>query len=378
MSRIIYLDNAATSYPKPEICLNEINKCMREYCANPGRGSHYMSIKAAEKIYETREIIGKIINADKPERIVFTQNTTMSINMAVKGLLKNGDEVIISSMEHNSVWRAVNSLSDKGVIVKTVWADKNGRVSSQDIKNEITPKTKLVCITHVSNVTGSINDIYEIGNMLSREKIIFMVDAAQSIGIIPIDVKKCKIDLLAFPGHKGLLGPMGTGGLFVSEGVHLDTIIEGGTGSVSESRYQPDFLPDRLESGTVNMPGISGLCASVEFIKKIGIDKIENHEKKLGKRLCEILGNINGITIYGGENKTGVVSVTHKDLEPAYMAEILDREYKIAVRSGLHCSPLAAKTLGTEEGGTLRFSPGIFNSIKDIEYAGMAVKRIIE
>jgi len=378
MNNIIYLDNAATSFPKPDICIYEMNKSLKQYCANPGRGSHRMSIAAAEKIYETRELIAKIINAENFERIIFTQNTTMSINMAIKGILKAGDEVIISSMEHNSVLRAVKKLSKKGVKVKTVWAQSDGRVKTEDILKEITPKTRLVCITHVSNVTGSINDIEEIGKKLYGKNIKFMVDAAQSIGIVPVDVKKYKIDLLAFPGHKGLLGPMGTGGLYVADEIELDTIIEGGTGSMSESAYQPLFMPDRFESGTMNVPGISGLCGSLKFINNIGIEQIGYHEIQLGKKLGEMVGNINGITVYGAKNKTGVVSVTHKKYEPSYIAERLDREYKIAVRSGLHCSPLAAKTIGAEKGGTLRFSPGIFNTFLDIEKTAIALKRIVE
>lgn len=375
---VIYLDNAATSFPKPSAAIFEFEKCMREYSANVGRGAHKMSLDALYKVYEVRENLTEFFGGDNPERMIFTLNTTMSLNMGIKGVLKSGDEILISGMEHNSVLRSAYSLKEKGVSLKIIPPLKTGEVTKEAVEKLITDKTRLVCITHVSNVCGTVNNIKEIGKFLKEKNILFMVDAAQSAGILPVNIKECNIDILAFPGHKGLLGPMGTGGLYVKDGIELKTIIEGGTGSLSESPYQPDFLPDRLESGTINLPGIASLGAALSFVKRAEISYIEMHEKKMGRLLAEKIGNIKGVNILGGGEKTGIVAITVDNIDSALIGERLDREYGVAVRTGLHCSFLAAQTLGIEKGGSVRFSPGIFTTEREIDKAAYALSKIAE
>ncbi len=377
--RVIYLDNAATSFPKPPSVYKEIWWCMNGYAANPGRGAHRMSILAAEKVYEAREELAKLFKIENPSRIFFYKNATEALNTGIKGVLRPGDEIIISPMEHNSVYRPAKRLEAKGVKVVISNHIADGIISLQNIKEKITPNTRLVCITHVSNVTGGINPVREIGRYLNNTGILFMVDAAQSAGSIPIDVKNDCIDILAFPGHKGLLGPMGTGGLYVREGIDIYPLLEGGTGGNSETPYLPDIYPERMESGTVNLPGLAGLCEGTKYVLKLGCEQIGYYEKRLAQKLAEGLSTIKGIKILGPQNpilRSNVVSITSEKADGATMAERLDREFYIATRSGLHCAPLAARTLGIEE--SLRFSVGPFNTEKDISEALFAMKKITE
>ncbi len=288
---MIYLDNAATSFPKPSEVYDQVLNCMKNYCANPGRGSHDMSVKSALKIMETREEICELFNIPSPLNLIFTSNATEALNISIKGALKRGDHVISTVIEHNSVLRPLHSLFEDGVEVTLVGVDKSGYINFNDIKKEIKKNTKMIITNHTSNVLGSIQDIKSIGRISKDNGIIFMVDASQSAGVIPIDVENDHIDLLAFPGHKGLFGPQGTGGLFIRDGIKLRNFKEGGTGSNSHFMVQPDFVPDQFESGTLNTPGIAGLCEGVKFIKKIGLDNIRKYEEELLWYLLEQIKN---------------------------------------------------------------------------------------
>ncbi|AJG99480.1 cysteine desulfurase [Clostridium beijerinckii] len=375
---MIYLDNAATSFPKPSEVYNEVLKCMKSYAANPGRSSYDMAIKAASKIMETREEICKLFNIPSPFNLIFTSNATEALNIGIKGVLEKGDHVISTVIEHNSVLRPLHSLSENGVEVTLVSADKAGYVNIRDIKEVINKNTKMVIINHVSNVLGSVQDIKNIGNLLKSKGIIFMLDASQSVGSIPIDVEENNIDLLAFSGHKGLLGPQGTGGLFIREGIKLKNFKEGGTGSNSHFMIQPDFMPDQFESGTLNTPGIAGLGEGIKFINRIGIDNIQKCEKELISYLLEELKKLSYVKIYGSDSvkrKGSVISFNIDGIDASIVGDQLNEE-GIAVRTGYHCAPLIHELIGTEYAGTVRISPGYFNTFDDIEKLLVAIMRI--
>jgi cysteine desulfurase family protein len=378
---MIYLDNAATTFPKPESTYYYMNKYTRETAANPGRGSHSMAVESAEIIFETRELLAEFFNIEDSMNIVFTKNCTESLNIAIKGVLKKGDHVITTSMEHNSVLRPLSTMESRGVAMTIVQADEFGMINPKDIEKEIRKNTRMVVSTHVSNLTGTIMPIEEIGKICREKGVLFMVDSAQSAGLLEIDVKKQNIDILAFPGHKNLFGPMGIGGLYVSEDVEIDTFIEGGTGSMSSEIIQPDFMPDKLESGTPNLPGIAGLKGGLEFILETGRETIRKREDQLVKVFLETISSTWNIESYGPKDlkyRSGVVLVNIKDLDSSELASILDRKYSIAVRPGYHCAPLAHKTIGTYEKGAVRFSMSWFNTLKDIEQASQALIKIAE
>ena len=366
---MIYLDNAATSFPKPSEVYDQVLNCMKNYCANPGRGSHDMSVKSALKIMETREEICELFNIPSPLNLIFTSNATEALNISIKGALKRGDHVISTVIEHNSVLRPLHSLFEDGVEVTLVGVDKSGYINFNDIKKEIKKNTKMIITNHTSNVLGSIQDIKSIGRISKDNGIIFMVDASQSAGVIPIDVENDHIDLLAFPGHKGLFGPQGTGGLFIRDGIKLRNFKEGGTGSNSHFMVQPDFVPDQFESGTLNTPGIAGLCEGVKFIKKIGLDNIRKYEEELLWYLLEQIKKLSYVKIYGSDSKkqkSAVISLNVDGIDASIVGEQLN-ERGIAVRTGYHCAPLIHDVIGTEYAGTVRVSPGYFNTFEDIE-----------
>lgn len=368
---MIYLDNAATTLIKPYAVINSMSEFLNGYCANPGRGGHKMSINAGNKVYECRELIAKLFNIKRPENIVFTLNTTMALNIAILGFLHRNSHVVISGMEHNSVYRPVKSI---GCDVSIAMPDPTGYVSLQSVKNAVKPNTSLIIITHASNVVGTINPITEIGRFAKERKIPFLVDAAQSAGVLDIDVERDNISMLAFAGHKMLLGPTGTGGLFISPDINLSPIISGGTGSVSESPYQPDFLPDRLESGTLNSVGIVGLSEGVKFILKNKTESIRKYENELTDRLIAEICNMKNIKIYGGADRVGVVSFSTDKMDSVTFANKLD-ELNIASRGGLHCAPLAHQSLKTD-GGLTRLSVSCFNKKSDILNAVDAIYKI--
>lgn len=366
---MIYLDNAATSFPKPSEVYDQVLNCMKNYCANPGRGSHDMSVKSALKIMETREEICELFNIPSPLNLIFTSNATEALNISIKGALKRGDHVISTVIEHNSVLRPLHSLFEDGVEVTLVGVDKSGYINFNDIKKDIKKNTKMIIINHTSNVLGSIQDIKSIGRISKDNGIIFTVDASQSAGVIPIDVENDYIDLLAFPGHKGLFGPQGTGGLFIRDGIKLRNFKEGGTGSNSHFMVQPDFVPDQFESGTLNTPGIAGLCEGVKFIKRIGLDNIRKYEEELLWYLLEQIKKLSYVKIYGSDSKkqrSAVISLNVDGIDASIVGEQLN-ERGIAVRTGYHCAPLIHDVIGTEYAGTVRVSPGYFNTFEDIE-----------
>lgn len=377
---MIYLDNAATSFPKPVEVYSEVLRCMENYAANPGRSSHDMAVEASSKIMDTRQELSEFFNIPSLLNIIFTCNATEALNTGIKGILKQGDHVISTVIEHNSVLRPLKYLSEKGITFTLLGVDENGYLNINNLKKKIRRNTKAIIINHTSNVLGTIQDIRAIGEIARDLGIIFMVDASQSAGVIPIDVQRDNIDLLAFPGHKGLYGPQGTGGLFIREGLELDAFKQGGTGSESFSMKQPNFLPDRFESGTLNTPGIAGLCAGIKFIRKIGIENIRKHEIMLVEYLVKELSKLSYVKIYGGpdyKNRGAVVSLNIDNIDVSEVGELLNKK-GIAVRTGFHCAPLIHYIIGTNRTGTVRISPGYFNSLDDIEKLIKALKDIHE
>lgn len=369
---MIYLDNAATTHKKPRCVADTLYRLTKHMSANAGRGSNSFSVRAGEIIYDAQEALASLFHVKNPERIIFTQNTTQALNFAIHGFLRKEDSVVITSMEHNSVLRPVFY---SGCRCNVVFADKDGFVSTDKMEKAIDDGTKLVIINHVSNVTGSRQDIEKICEIAKKKGAAVLVDAAQSGGVFDIDAEKTGIDMLAFAGHKALMGPLGTGGLYVREGIELYPILQGGGGTDSENPYQSEAMPDRLTSGTQNMPAIGALASGVRFVSKIGIDSIRNHEKKLAGYFYDEMTKRKNITVYGKRPECGVVSINVKNYNCIEAARILNDEYKIAVRAGLHCAPLAHKTIQSGA-GTVRLSFGYFNTAGDAERAADAIKKL--
>jgi cysteine desulfurase family protein len=377
----IYLDNAATTFPKPEQVYLAMDSTFRGVGVAPGRGVYKQGIDASRIFFEAREAISTLIGCSDPSRVVFTHNATAALNLAVTGLLKPGDHVVTTSMEHNALARPIYEANKKGVEVTWVNGDKDGYVSSESIISALRPNTKLVAMIHCSNVTGAVNSLYEIGNFLKGKDLFFLVDAAQSLGIIPIDVNNMSIDLLAASGHKGIFGSLGTGFLYVGKDVELNPLILGGTGNNSSSLEQPESLPERFESGTMNTPAIAALKVGVDFVLSKGLDLILEKEMLLIDKLLNGLSEIPYIILYNKQNRLprgNVVSFNVKNLDPSYIGFCLGQEYGINVRTGLHCAPLAHKTIGTFPEGTVRVSPGFFNSKEDIEFFLSAIRNIVK
>jgi len=378
---LIYFDNAATTFPKPDGVYQSIQHHLKNYAANPGRSGHKMAFEAGKTIFLVRELLCQLFNIENPMQLIFTSNATDSLNLAIKGLLKAGDHVITTSMEHNSVLRPIKSLESKGVTNTIIECDEFGQLDPRKISEEIKTNTKLIVLTHASNVTGNIMPIEAVGKIAKENNICFLVDAAQTAGVYPIDVQEMGIDLLALPAHKGLLGIQGLGVLYIREGLEIDHSKEGGTGSKSEELLQPLFLPDRYESGTPNTPGIVALGSGIEFILNEGIDKIRRREEQLTEYFLDGLRKIPKIKIYGAHHiakQAAVISINIGDEDSSEIGSILDESFDIAVRAGLHCAPLAHRTIGTFEQGTIRFSLGYFNTEYEIDKAIEALKIICE
>lgn len=376
---LIYLDNAATTWPKPESVYQAVDNCLRLMGANPGRGGHSMARQASLLLYEAREGLAELFGIEDPNQIVFTHNATDAICMSVFGLLRPGDRIITTAMEHNAVARAVRFVEAKGVHVTIIPCSDDGQLDMTAMRAAISDKPKAVIMSHASNVTGTIMPVAEVGEMTRRLGVVLVVDAAQTAGVEAIDVGAMGIDILAFSGHKGLLGPQGTGGLYVNETVGVTPLRVGGTGSLSESDKQPEFMPDRLESGTPNTPGIAGLKAGVRFILATGRINIQAKELALTQLLLEGLKDIATVKLYGtasAAGRTAVVSFTLAGKDSGLVAHALDREYGIACRAGLHCAPWAHETLGTIKTGTVRLSPGYFNTQAEIEQVIAAVRAL--
>ncbi|MFP5494205.1 aminotransferase class V-fold PLP-dependent enzyme [Parvimonas sp. G1641] len=378
---MIYLDNGATSFPKPKVVTDKIMECYLGYAGNPGRSGHKLAMKMDLEIYETREKICKLINGTEVLNVIFTFNATDSLNLAIKGVLEEGDHVITTSMEHNSVLRPLNQLRKDGKIeLSIVYADEKGYIDPQKIFEALTPNTKMIVTTHMSNVFGTIVDIKAIGDFCKENNILYLVDASQSIGVLDIDVQEMNIDLLAFPGHKALFGPMGTGALYIKEGIIVKPLKEGGTGSYSYSIDQPDLYPDSLESGTPNGVGIIALGKGIDFINEVGLENIRNHEMSLKNHFIELLKDNEDVILYGtlDDRQGAVVSLNVKDMDSSEISYILSDEFDIYTRPGFHCAPLAHKTMGTEELGAIRFSFGYYNTLEEIDKTVEALLNIIE
>ncbi|KUO49746.1 MAG: cysteine desulfurase [Desulfitibacter sp. BRH_c19] len=381
--RQIYLDNAATSYPKPPSVVKAINEYFSEIGVSPGRGGYRLGLDAGRKLLIARETIGNFFNCDDPSMVVFTMNITYAINLVIRGVLKEGDHVITSSLEHNSVARPLEALKQSGIIDYTiVQANEEGFVNPDHIRKSIRKNTKLIVLNHASNVFGGLQPAEEIGQIATQHGLLYLLDTAQTAGSILIDMKKLGVNFLAFTGHKGLFGPPGIGGLCIDmkETNKLEPIILGGTGSKSHLLEQPVAFPDRLESGTPNTPGIMGLTAGIEFINKIGLDKIKKHESDLLSKFLDGCSQLPEIKIYGAKDlsmQTPCVSLNINEIDGGQLSFILDQVYGIMTRSGLHCSPWAHQTMGTFPEGTVRFSFGWFNTLEEIEYTINALKEII-
>lgn len=380
---MIYFDNAATSWPKPPRVKEAMVRFIDEIGANPGRSGHLLSIEAARIIYETREALSKLFNVKDSCRIVFTLNATESINLALKGLLRSGDHIITSSMEHNSVMRPLRDLEKNGIELSIVACSPKGELHPEDIEKKIQSRTKMIVLNHASNVTGNLLPVREVGMIARKKNLLFLVDAAQTAGAYPIDIESDGIDLLAFTGHKSLYGPQGTGGLVIGERVNEKEMIplkQGGTGSRSEFEQQPDFLPDRFESGTPNAVGISGLLSGLQFVLEKGVESIRQYELHLTGKLIEGLRELQEISIYGPENLTNrmaTLSFNIKGRSPSEVASQLEQTAGILCRPGLHCAPSAHRTIGTFPEGTVRFSLGCFNTLEEVHSAIEAAKQIV-
>jgi cysteine desulfurase/selenocysteine lyase len=387
---MIYFDNAATSWPKPPGVAEAMTHFLNDVGANPGRAAHRRAIASGRILYDTREAVCELFHAPDPLRLVFGKNVTEALNLALKGLLRPGDHVVTSSMEHNSMMRPLRALERQpepysgGVQVTVVECSPQGALDPADVTAAIRPDTKLVALNHASNVVGTLLPVAEVGAICRERDLLLLVDAAQTGGAYPIDVQADQIDLLAFTGHKSLGGPMGTGGLIVGERVdetQVEPLMRGGTGSRSEHEVQPDFLPDMCESGTPNVVGLAGLQVGVRWVLERGVEAIRAHEVALTQTLINGLRGIPGVTVYGTldpELQTATVSFNVARLAPSEVGLRLDDEYGIMCRVGLHCAPTAHKTIGTFPDGAVRFGLSAFNTVDEVEAALAAVERLAQ
>jgi cysteine desulfurase family protein len=380
----VYLDNASTSHPKPEEVYSSVLNYMKNIGANPGRGGYSNALEGDRIIYSCRESLMNFFNFDKLESIIFTGNITQSLNILMKSIIKNGWHIITSSMEHNSVLRPLSSLQQSmNIEVDILQCSKEGLINIEDFKNAIKPNTKLVVLSHASNIIGTIQPLEAIGKICKEKNIYFIIDSAQTSGSIPVDFHKLNCNALAFTGHKSLLSPQGVGGFLIDDNLNEEaaTFIEGGTGSLSQSTVQPQFLPDKFESGTLNAPGIAGLLAGINYINRNGILNIKNMGSELCQTLIDGLLNIESIDVYGFKDaslRTPTISISSSQISNEELSFILDRDFGIMARTGLHCAPLAHKTINTFSKGSLRFSIGFFNDKKDIDYTLHAINSILK
>ena len=383
---MIYFDNAATSWPKPPGVVEAMTHFMEQVGANAGRSGHRLSVEAGRIVYEARELVAALFNLSDPLRVVFGANATEALNLALLGYLRSGDHVVTSSMEHNSVMRPLRALAagqrDKAIELTVVPCSAEGFLMPEDLEAALRPNTAMIALNHASNVCGSLLPVAEAGKIARRHGCLLLVDVAQTAGAFPIDVEADRIDLLAFTGHKGLGGPTGTGGLVVGERVALDRLLplkRGGTGSRSEFEEQPGFLPDMFESGTANAVGLAGLAAGLRWVLDRGVVAIRRHEIALTQQLVTGLGEIQGVSLYGGldaTRQTATVSFNIAGLEPSDVGLQLDDRYGIMCRVGLHCAPAAHRTLGSFPGGTVRLAPGAFSTADQVDEVLQAVREI--
>jgi cysteine desulfurase/selenocysteine lyase len=377
---VTYLDNAATSFPKPEGVYAALDRFARHSLANPGRAGHRMALAAEHALDDARHRLNRFFNGRAPERWVFTLNGTDALNMAFKGVLDDGDHVVTTDLEHNSVSRPLVALAEAGRITLTrVAADPGGTVSPAAVADALTPKTRLVALTHASNVLGTVQPVAEIGRLVRARDALFLVDAAQTAGVVPVDVQAECIDLLAFPGHKSLLGPTGTGALYVGPRARLRPWREGGTGGDSSTPTQPTEFPYYLEGGTPNVLGVAGLVAGLDFVEERGVAAIHEHEIELCDQLRDALAAAGGFEVFGhadAARRVGTVSFRCEAMPAADLGAILDESFDIAVRPGLHCAPYVHRAIGSYPDGLVRVSVGPFNTPADIERLAGALGEI--
>lgn len=375
---MIYLDNAATTMKKPDVVVQAVAGAM---CAigNPGRGVHDGALDASRIVYDARRALADLFHAEKPERIAFTANSTEALNMAIKGTLNPGDHVITTALEHNSVLRPLYEMQARGVELTILPADRQGRINYADFEAHIRENTRAIICTHGSNLTGNLLDIRRIGGIAKAHDLLFIVDASQTTGVFPIDVQEMQVDILCFTGHKGLLGPQGTGGLYVREGVDVRPLLSGGSGVQTYSRSHPTQMPTRLEAGTLNAHGLAGLNAAVRWIMDAGIDNLRRKEQELMRSFYERVRAIPGVTVYGDFSdmeRCPIVCLNVRDYDSAQVSDALSEDYGIATRPGAHCAPLMHEALGTVEQGAVRFSFSHFNTIEEIEIAVSALQEL--
>ena len=380
---MIYLDNAATSFPKPRRVWEEQERCMRSYCGNAGRGSHRLAMRAAEKIYECREQISQLMGCSHPENVIFTMNTTAAINTVVKGLLRRGDHVLISDLEHNAVWRPICKLAREGKITYGIFpsyavsADRSSKRICQGIEEMIRPNTRMLICTQASNICSATMPVGEIGALCRRHGIIFVVDGAQSAGHLPISVEEMGIDALCLPGHKGLMGVQGSGCLILGEDVYAETLMEGGSGFNSLDEAMPEESPERYEAGTLPTPAIAGLCEGVRFVSEVGVQTIAAREQELCRLMKERLQSLGRVKLLAPELIGGVLLFYAEGIASDVLGAELDKR-GICVRSGFHCAALAHRTLETSSDGAVRVSAGYFNRPSDADALWKAMKEILK
>ena len=379
---MIYLDNAATSYPKPPSVAQAVAAAVTDAGANPGRAGHRLANDAAHLVYDARAAVAELLGAPDPLRVILGPNVTWALNLALRGLLRPGDHVVTTSMEHNAVMRPLRALEAEGVALSVVRCLADGTLDPERLADAITPQTALVVVNHASNVVGTLLPVAQIAAIARERGIPLLLDTAQTAGAIPIDAAALGIDLLAFTGHKSLLGPMGTGGLVLGEGfdhARLEPLVRGGTGSRSEEELQPEFLPDKYEAGTMNVPGLAGLAAGLQWLQDRSVAEIRAHERTVTQRLIDGLRAIDGVKVYGTHDaarQTGAVSCTIAGADVGMVGLRLDEDYGILCRVGLHCAPSAHRTIGTFPQGTIRLSPGAFTTPEEIDIAIGAMAEI--
>lgn len=381
----VYLDNAATTFPKPQVVADAVYAYMTRSGMNVGRGSYESAAEAENAVFETREQLASIFGANDCSNVAFTRNVTESLNLLLKGLLHEGDHVIVSSMEHNAVMRPLVQLQKRGVTFTRARCDQAGALVPGTLEECLQPKTKMVCMLHASNVTGTTMPLVDVGEFCSRHRLLFVVDTAQTAGLLPVDMPSMHIDAVAFTGHKGLLGPQGIGGVVLREGLaqKVEPLVAGGTGSISDRETIPGFMPDRLEAGTPNLPGIAGLHAALGWLEKAGPKTVLAYELGLTCRFLEMAAPLEAAGLVricgrrGCEGRVGVVSLAIPVADAAQVAALLDERYGIMCRVGLHCAPSAHKTIGTFPAGTIRFSFGHANTEDEVDFAVNALEEIL-
>lgn len=375
---MIYLDNAATTMQKPQEVIDAVASAMCSM-GNAGRGAHAASLGASRTVYETREKLARFFHAENPRQIVFTSNSTESLNIALKGVLNPGDHVISTMLEHNSVLRPLYELEEKGVEVTFLRSNQQGTVNYEDFESAIKENTRMIVCTHASNLTGNVVDVKRVGEIAKKHQLLFVVDASQTAGVFPIDVQEMGIDLLCFTGHKGLLGPQGTGGLYVREGIQVRPLKVGGSGVQTYNKKHPVEMPTALEAGTLNGHGIAGLDAAIDYLERTGIDTIRKREQELMWKFYHGVKEIPGVKIYGdfsGVERCAVVTLNIGDYDSSEVSDELLMTYGISTRAGGHCAPLMHEALGTVEQGAVRFSFSHYNTDEDVEIAIRAVKEL--